>query len=327
VKTLTFEDVRAAQRRLRDWLPRTPLLRSDTLDAHLGHRVVFKAECFQKVGAFKSRGALNALLRLRERGALPRRVVAFSSGNHAQAVAWACARMDIPATVLMPRGVSDVKRRATEAYGAEVIVAPNRPEAERRAAELAEAGALLLPPYDHDDVICGQGTACLEALRDGTAPDAVFVPCGGGGLLSGTWLAASGVTPTAEIWGVEPETANDAARSYRTGTIVRFDRAPKTVADGVRTLGLSERTFAYVRKTAGILEASEDEILAWTQWLTHLLKATVEPTAALAMAGAARWLRGRDDERTVLVILSGGNLSKATRARVWRRDLLDAIPR
>ncbi len=323
---LRYDDVVAAQRRLRDWLPRTPLLRSDTLDRHLGHRVVFKAECFQKVGAFKSRGALNALLRMRERSALPEHVVAFSSGNHAQAVAWACSQLDVRATVLMPRGTSDVKQRATEAYGATVEITSNRKIAEERAAELAGAGAFLLPPYDHDDVICGQGTACLEALGDGIEPDAIFVPCGGGGLLSGTWLATRGVAPATEVWGVEPETANDAARSYRDGTIRRFDKAPRTIADGVRTLSLSERTFSYVRRTAGILETDEDTILAWTQWLTHLLKATVEPTAALGMAGAAAWLRGRSTPSVALVILSGGNLSKATRARVWKRDLLHALP-
>lgn len=322
----SFDDVVAAQRRLRDWLPRTPLLRSETLDEHLGHRVVFKAECFQKVGAFKSRGALNTLLRMRERGALPARVVAFSSGNHAQAVAWACARMNVPATVIVPRFTSDVKRRATAAYGAEVVVASNRPKAEAMAADLAARGAFLLPPYDHDDVICGQGTACLEALRDAGTIDAVFAPCGGGGLLSGTWLAASGLAPSAEVWGAEPVDANDAARSYRSGTIQRFEQAPRTIADGVRTLALSERTFAYVRRTAGIVEVEEEAILDWTQWLTHLLKVTVEPTAALAMAAAADWMKRRDDAGTVLVILSGGNLSKATRAKVWKRDRLDRFP-
>jgi threonine dehydratase len=269
---------------------------------------------------------MNALLRMRDRSALPEHVVAFSSGNHAQAVAWACAQLGIRSTILMPRGTSDVKHRATVAYGAEVEITSNRKIAETRAAELAAAGAFLLPPYDHDDIICGQGTACLEALSDGVEPDAIFAPCGGGGLLSGTWLAASGVAPGAEVWGVEPETANDAARSYRDGTIRRFDAAPRTIADGVRTLALSERTFSYVRRTAGIVEIDEDAILAWTQWLTHLLKVTVEPTAALAMAGAARWLRARATPSVALVILSGGNLSKATRARIWKRDLLREFP-
>lgn len=322
----TFDDVVAAHRRLKAWLPRTPLLRSETLDRHLGHRVVFKAECFQKVGAFKSRGALNTLLRLRERGRLPERVVAFSSGNHAQAVAWACAELGVAATVLMPRGTSDVKRRATAAYGAEVVTTRDRVRAEARAAELRDAGAFLLPPYDHDDVLCGQGTACLEALADRVEPDAIFAPCGGGGLLSGTWLAASGMARRAAVFGAEPATANDAAISYRTGSLFRFDKAPPTIADGVRTLSLSERTFAFVRKTAGVLEVDEDAIVAWTQWLTHLLKVTVEPTAALGMAAAETWLKDQHTPKTALVILSGGNLSRATRAKVWRRNLLDALP-
>jgi threonine dehydratase len=185
----------------------------------------------------------------------------------------------------------------------------------------------LLHPYDLDEVVAGQGTACLEALQDGAAPTAIFAPCGGGGLLSGSVLAAQAVAPGASVFGVEPVSANDAARSYRSGEIFRFETSPRTLADGVQTLSLSERTFHFVRQSDGILEVDEPEIVYWTQWLTHLLKVTVEPTAVLGMAGAVRWLSGRDPGETVLVILSGGNLSAATRERVWSRDVLGTPPR
>ncbi len=323
---LTLDDVRRAQRRIAPHLHRTPLLRSATLDLWLGHRFVFKAECLQKVGAFKSRGALNTLLALAETGRRPERVVAYSSGNHAQAVAWACARLGLDATVMMPAGASDLKRRATEGYGARVIVTRTRAETEEQAHRLRDEGAFLLPPFDHDDVIAGQGTACLEAIEDGAEADAVFAPCGGGGLLSGTWAAAHGLLPGAAVLGVEPGSANDAARSYRDGRIHRFEDSPPTMADGVQTLALSERTFAHVRRTDGVLEVDEEEIAYWTQWLTHLLKVTIEPTAALGMAGAARWIAGRDGPLDVLVILSGGNLSASTRARVWATDHLGRLP-
>lgn len=320
----THDDVVRASARLEGLVRRTPLAQSATLDAMLGHRVRFKCECLQRVGAFKARGALNALLARAERGERPEHVVAFSSGNHAQAVAWAARERGIRATIVMPAGASEVKRLATAAYGAEVVLTPDRVTAEAESARRVADGATLIPPYDDDDVLAGQGTACLEALQDGAEPDAIFAPCGGGGLLSGTYLAARG---RALVFGAEPQTANDAARSYREGRIVRFDRAPETVADGVQTLSLSERTFAHVRHSAGIYEISEDDIAYWTQWLTHLLKLTIEPTAALGMAAAHRWLRDRASRSTVLVILSGGNLSAATRARIWERERLGAPPR
>lgn len=320
------EEVACVAARIGGLVHRTPLLRSSLLDRLLGHRFVFKAENLQRIGAFKARGALNTLLTLAERNALPPRVVAHSSGNHAQAAAWACARMDVPCTVFMPASASGLKRQATEGYGARVVLAETRQAAEEGSAAMERDGAFLLHPYDLDEVILGQGTACLEALQDGPEPDAVFAPCGGGGLLSGTLLAARHVAPAAEVHGVEPSSANDAARSFRSGTLYRFDTTPETMADGVQTLSLSPRTFHYVRQCNAVHEVEEREIAYWTQWLTHLLKTTVEPTAALGMAGAARWLRDKSDPRTILVLLSGGNLSAATRARVWEEDHLAALP-
>jgi len=323
---LTLDDLRAAAARIDSAIHRTPLLESTFLRRRLGRRFVFKAENLQKVGAFKARGALNTLLTLQEQNALPDRVVTHSSGNHAQAVAWSCRELGIPCTVFMPASASAIKRQATLSYGAQVELAPTRQEAEAGSAALERAGAYLLHPYDRDEVIAGQGTACLEALEDGVKPEAVFTPCGGGGLLSGTWIASEALAPAAKVYGVEPVTANDAARSYRSGSLYRFDSAPPTVADGVQTLSLSERTFGYIRRTAGIVEVEEQEIVYWTQWLTHLLKTTVEPTAVLGMAGAMRMLSELPAGGTVLVILSGGNLSAETRATVWNEDRLHEEP-
>jgi len=323
---LSHRDVALALERISGHVHRTPLLSSALLDRWIGHRVIFKAENLQKVGAFKARGAINTLLSMKELGDLPSSVATHSSGNHAQAAAWACAGLGVPCTVFMPANSSEIKEQASRSYGANVELAATRREASARTARMVEEGAFLLHPYDLDGIIAGQGTACLEALQDGPVPDAIFTPCGGGGLLSGTVLASSGAAPEAEVHGVEPVSANDAARSFRDGRIHEFDDAPDTIADGVRTLSVSERTFRYIRRAAGIIEVEESEIVYWTQWLTHLLKATLEPTAVLGMAGAMRWLAGKSDPRTVLVILSGGNLSAATRALIWEHDCLNQRP-
>jgi threonine dehydratase len=175
-------------------------------------------------------------------------------------------------------------------------------------------------------VIAGQGTACLEALQDGDMPDAIFATCGGGGLLSGTWLAAQRLAPKAAVFGAEPKMANDAAQSYRSGRIVSFSESPMTIADGARTLHISERTFHYLRQLAGFYEVEEREIIYWTQWLQHLLKVSVEPTAAAAMASAHQWLKAQKTKKRALVILSGGNLDTASQRLIWQEDYLGQVP-
>ena len=319
--------VEAAHERLKAHITRTPILRSHLLNRFLGTDISFKYEGAQKVGAFKARGALNTLLRLRETKKMPLEAVAYSSGNHAQAVAWAAKQMGIKATVVIPAGASKVKVAATEAYGAEVIIAKTRGEAEETAKKLASrAGTFLLPPYDHDDVIAGQGTAAFEAWQEEKNFDAVFAPCGGGGLISGTFLATRLFSKEAKIFAAEPSIANDAARSYHTGKIFRFHDAPKTIADGARTLGISERTFHYIDQLDGFYEISETEILYWSQWLMHLLKVTVEPTAALGMAAAHKWLGEGNRNKRVLVILSGANLDSETYGKIWAHDHLSKLP-
>jgi threonine dehydratase len=307
--------IETAHQRISPYVHRTPLLSSSLLNNWLGHDIVFKAENLQKTGAFKARGAINKLLTLKEQNALPHHVVAFSSGNHAQALAWAGQKFGVKVTICLPETASAIKIQATKSYGANIIISKTRQEAESKTAELVKNGAYLVHAYDDDNIIAGQGTACFEALQDMTdKPDAIFASCGGGGLLSGTFLAKELLLPNTQVFGVEPSLANDASRSYHDGNLHKFDTAPNTIADGARTLCLSDRTFHYIQQLDGFMEVAETDIHYWVQWLSHLLKITIEPTAALAMAGAYQWLKLASNYTThktrVLVILSGGNLAK-----------------
>jgi threonine dehydratase len=323
---LSPQAVATAHQRIRKYIHRTPVLESSLLNAWLGHRLLFKAEGLQKIGAFKIRGALNALLALMERNKSLEKVVTYSSGNHAQGVALAAKMMGIKATVFMPSYTSAIKRQATRGYGAEVVLTPTRQEAEAGAQERVAQGASLIPPFDSDDVIAGQGTAFLEAVEDSGAPDAVFATCGGGGLLSGTYLAGQLLAPSAQVWGAEPRAGNDAVQSLKAGHVVRLTEVPNTVADGAVTLSVSERTFAYLQRLAGIVEIDDDDMLYWSQWLAHLLKVPVEPTSAAAMQAAVGWLADKPAGQTVLVILSGSNIAPEMYKRIWEHDYLDKLP-
>jgi threonine dehydratase len=320
------EVIRTAHKRLESFVKRTPLLESSLLNNWLGHEIIFKAESLQTTGAYKIRGALNTLLALKEQGKLPEKVVAFSSGNHAQAVAWAAKELNIKATVFMPSFVSKIKQQATISYGAEVVLTTSRAEAEEKTREAEQAGDYLIPPFDHDMEIAGQGTACFEALTDGAKPDAIFAPCGGGGLLSGTFLAKELLAPSAKVFGSEPKQANDATTSYRTGNIFKFPDSPATIADGARTLAVVERTFHYLKQLDGFFEVEEEDIIYWTQWLTHLLKTVVEPTSAVAMGAAYQWLATQETKQRVLVILSGGNIAPEVYKKIWEKDYLGEVP-
>jgi threonine dehydratase len=317
--------VTIAYNRIHTKINHTPLLKSNTLNEMLSSDLYFKFEGMQKVGAFKARGALNALLALQEKEALPKEVVAYSSGNHAQAVAWASKCLGIKATILIPKFASPVKIAATKNYGAEVILTEERQEAEALAAQKAKT-CFLLPPYDHDDVIAGQGTAALEAWMDEGGFDAVFAPCGGGGLISGAYLATKLFSNIAKIYAAEPEIANDAAQSYKAGVIKRFTTSPLTIADGTRTLSICERTFQYIKQLDGFYEVPESEIVYWTQWLTHLLKINLEPTCALGMAGAFNWIKNGHKKKKILIILSGGNIDPTTYHKIWGCNYLNYLP-
>ncbi|HEV2066272.1 MAG TPA: threo-3-hydroxy-L-aspartate ammonia-lyase [Thermomicrobiales bacterium] len=304
----TYADVEAAASRIAGAAHRTPLLRSRKVNADFGLDVVFKAEHLQRAGAFKFRGAFNALSRFdpRQRAA---GVVAYSSGNHAQAIALAARDLGIPATIVMPLDAPASKVAATRAYGAEVVPYDRYSE-DREAigrAIAGERGLTLIPPYDHPDVIAGQGTAAKELIEDAGPLDAILAPLGGGGLLAGTALSANALAPGARVFGVEPGAGNDGQQSFRSGRIVHI-RTPRTLADGAQTLHLGELTFPIIqRHVTDILTVSDPELVDAVRILAATMKQVVEPTGALAFAGL-RKIAGELAGKRVGVLISGGNI-------------------
>lgn len=316
-----------AHKRIKDKVKRTPVVESHLLNKWMGQRILFKAECLQTIGAFKLRGAVNFLGHLKEQGKLPKHVVANSSGNHAQAVAYAASLFGIKATIYASENISAVKAAATQSYGADLKLYPTRIEADRAVKQAAmQNDTVWAPPFNHQDIIAGQGTAALEALQDTGNVDAIFAPCGGGGLLSGTLLAAQALQPEAKVIGVEPMAANDASMSLQQGEIVALTSPPVTLADGAATPSIGNITFPMLQQLDDFYEVDELQIAYWTQWLQHLLKLHVEPTSAMSMAGVAAWAANTPPGQTALVILSGGNISQETMAKIWERDFLMQPP-
>jgi threonine dehydratase len=306
-----FAMVQAAADRLNGTANLTPVMTSRTLNECLGTEVFLKCENFQRIGAFKFRGAYNAMSRLsteeRTRG-----VLTFSSGNHAQAVALTGRLLGIDTTVVMPQDAPAIKRAATEAYGAKLVIYdPHERSREEIARELQQQqGFTLIPPYDHLDVIAGQGTAALELCRQAGGIDQLLVPCGGGGLLSGCAIAARGMNPNCTVIGVEPEVADDAARSFYSGTLQTV-KNPPTIADGTRTPSLGKITFPLVLSYVNAMRTvSEDDIMDAVRVLFYRQKLVVEPSGAL---GLAALLSGNvSAQGRVGVILSGGNIDGPT---------------
>ena len=311
IQTPTYDDVEEAAKRLEGQSSRTPVLRSRLLDEELGMELVFKCENFQRTGAFKFRGAFNALSQLspeqRRAG-----VVTYSSGNHGQALALAAGILDIPAAIVMPRDAPESKRAATEGYGAQIIGYDRfSGDREELAAELARTeGRTVDPPYDHPHVIAGQGTAAKELFEEVGTLDALFVPLGGGGLLAGSLLSAGALSPQCAVYGVEPEAGNDGQESLRRGEIVHID-PPATIADGAQTTHLGVHTFAIIRRSvADVLTASDHELVEVMAMFAARMKTVVEPTGCLGLAGA-RQLRDGLRGRRVGVVVSGGNVDLA----------------
>jgi len=308
---VSFEDVQAAAARLQGIAHRTPVATSRTLDERLGASVFLKCENLQRMGAFKFRGAYNAVARLGP-GDRARGVLTYSSGNHAQATALACRLLGARATIVMPENAPRAKRCATEGYGARIVAYdPAREKREEVAERLRQDGdPVLIPPYDHADVIAGQGTAARELFEEAGALDVLLVPCGGGGLLSGSALAARALAPSCRVVGVEPELADDATRSFRTGTLQTVSNPP-TIADGARTPSLGTLTFPLVRANVDdMATVSDDDLVRAMRFAFERLKLVVEPTGVLGLAAA---LSGRVSARgkRVGVILSGGNVDLA----------------
>ncbi|MBA2676518.1 threo-3-hydroxy-L-aspartate ammonia-lyase [Ramlibacter sp.] len=304
----TYADVEAAAERLQGHAHRTPVMRSRTADALLGAQLFFKAENFQRMGAFKFRGAFNALSRFtpeqRKRG-----VITFSSGNHAQATALAARILEIPALIVMPEDAPAAKAAATRGYGAEVVTynryEANREELTSRLA--AERGMTLIPPYDHADIIAGQGTAAKELFEEAGELDYFFVCLGGGGLLSGCALAARALAPNCKIYGVEPEAGDDGRQSLLKGERVKIE-VPRTIADGAQTQELGELTFAILqRDVTAVVTATDAQLVEAMRFYAERMKMVVEPTGCLSFAGARH---GGIDVRgaRVGILISGGNV-------------------
>jgi threonine dehydratase len=307
----TYEDVAAAAQRIEGVAHRTPVLRSSTIDARLGAQLFFKCENFQRMGAFKFRGGYNALARFtpeqRRRGA-----IAFSSGNHAQAIALAAKLLQMPAVIVMPHDAPAAKLAATRGYGAEVIVydrfQEDREALTQRIAE--ERGMTLIPPFDHADVIAGQGTAAKELFDEVGPLDHFFVCLGGGGLLSGSALAARALAPQCKIYGVEPEAGNDGQQSFQRGERVKIE-VPKTIADGAQTQQLGALTFGIIRRdVTDVLTASDAQLVECMRFYAERMKMLVEPTGCLSLAAA---LHGGVDVKgaRIGVLVSGGNVDLA----------------
>jgi threonine dehydratase len=305
----TFANVQEAAVRIAPLVHRTPVMTCSTLDRLAGARLYFKCEQFQKAGAFKFRGASNAVMKLDDDVAR-RGVVTHSSGNHAQALALAARIRGITAHIVMPATASPVKRRAVEEYGGRVVLCePTLPAREATAAQIQrETGAVLIPPYDHPDVIAGQGTAALELLDEVNDLDAVIAPVGGGGLMSGACLAAGAMNPAIRLFGAEPAGADDAFRSFAAGALIP-QTDPHTVADGLLT-SLGELTWPILRDhLEEIVTVTEEEILHAMRLAWERAKLLIEPSAAVPLAAVLSGLASRKNLARIGVILSGGNVN------------------
>ncbi|MCL7033738.1 hypothetical protein MKW94_009195 [Papaver nudicaule] len=304
----TYDDVSAAAARLEGHAHRTPVMTSRTIDDALGAQVFFKCENLQRMGAFKFRGAFNALSRF-DAGQRRHGVVAFSSGNHAQAIALSASILGIPATIVMPQDAPAAKMAATRGYGGNVVTYDRYTEDREQIGRdlAAKHGLTLIPPYDHPDVIAGQGTAAKELFDEVGPLDAVFTPLGGGGLLSGTALATRALSPHAKLYGVEPEAGNDGQQSFRSGAIVHID-TPRTIADGAQTQHLGNLTFPIIRRDVDdILTATDAELVDCMRFFATRMKIVVEPTGCLSFA-AVRRMKDALQGKRVGVVISGGNV-------------------
>ena len=318
---VTFDDVARAAERLQGVAHRTPVATSRTLDERLGASLFLKCENLQRIGAFKFRGAYNAIAKLspeeRARG-----VLTYSSGNHAQAIALASRLLGVSATIVMPDNAPAAKRRATEGYGASIVsYDPAKAKREEIAERMRqETNPALIPPYDHADVIAGQGTAAKEFFEDVGELDLLLVPCGGGGLLSGSALSARKLSPGCRVIGVEPEAGDDATRSFKTG-VLHTVHNPETIADGARTPYLGKLTFPLILANVDdMVTVADEDLVRAMRFVWERMKLVVEPTGVLALAAA---MAGKVDIAglRVGVILSGGNVDLA-----YALDLFKSLP-
>ncbi|MGR2824252.1 threo-3-hydroxy-L-aspartate ammonia-lyase [Acinetobacter sp. 1124_18A] len=304
----TYEDVAAAAERIKGFANKTPVLTSRTVNNEFEAEVFFKCENFQRVGAFKFRGAMNALSQFDE-AQKKAGVVAFSSGNHAQSIALSAKILGIPATIIMPKDAPAAKMAATREYGGNIVEYDRYTEnREQIGKEIAEKNGLtLIPSYDHPHVIAGQGTAAKELFEEVGELDYLFVGLGGGGLLAGSSLSARQLSPNCKIYGVEPALGNDGQMSFRKGEIVHID-IPKTIADGAQIQSLGKLTFPIIQKNVDdILTVTDEELVTVMKFFAERMKMVVEPTGCLGFA-AARNLKHELKGKRIGIIISGGNV-------------------
>ncbi|MFG0736802.1 threo-3-hydroxy-L-aspartate ammonia-lyase [Proteus terrae] len=307
----TYKDVAEAHQRILPYLNKTPVLTSRTINELTGAQFYFKCENFQRMGAFKFRGAMNALSQFNDQQC-KNGVVTFSSGNHAQAIALSAKLLGIPATIIMPEDAPKAKMEATKGYGGRVITYNRYTEdREEIGQQLAQKeGLTLIPPYDHPHIIAGQGTAAKELFDEVGELDMLFVPLGGGGLLSGSLLSTKALSPDCKIFGVEPLAGNDGQQSLRKGEIIHID-TPKTIADGAQTQHLGNYTFEIIRNNVDdILTATDEELISTMQFYAQRMKIIVEPTGCLSLA-AARQFGDKLKGKKIGIIISGGNVDIA----------------
>jgi threonine dehydratase len=322
---LTWNDIAAARRRIEGVATRTPVLRSRQFDEDAGASVFFKAENFQRAGAFKFRGAYNKIKAESERRPFSE-VVAYSSGNHAQAVALVSKLLGLKATIVMPKDAPASTLAATRGYGAEVVLYDRYTESRDEIGEnlVREKGALLVPPFDDDLIMAGAGTATAELLEDVPDLDFLLVPVSGAGLIAGSATAARHLRPSITVYGVEPETANDTAMSLAKGERVTID-IPRTIADGLQVASPGKLTFPIVQETVkDVLLVSDDEMIETLSWMLERMKVLIEPSG-VAGAAAVRHKKADFSGRKVGVIISGGNLDRGRLAEYLRRASAGAL--
>ncbi|KMJ44597.1 serine dehydratase [Xenorhabdus khoisanae] len=303
-----YNAISEAHSHITQYINKTPVFTSTTVNEIFNAQVYFKCENYQKMGAFKFRGAMNALCQFSDEQKKAG-VIAFSSGNHAQAIALAAKLLNISATIVMPQDAPQAKVTATRDYGGKVIFydryTEDREEIGRHLAE--KHGMTLIPPFDHPHIIAGQGTAAKELFEEVGELDALFIPLGGGGLLSGSALSAAHLSPTCRVFGVEPAAGNDGQQSFKKGEIVHIE-TPKTIADGAQTQHLGQHTFTIIRHLVeDILTASDEELIDAMHFLAERMKTVVEPTGCLGFA-AAKAMREQLKGQRIGIILSGGNI-------------------
>lgn len=318
--------VEKAHNRIIKYVHKTPIIQLEHLNEMVNNNVYFKMDSMQITGAFKIRGVLNFLLSMKEKTNLPTKIVAYSTGNHALAMAYAAKMLNIIARVYLPKNVSLIKKNIAAYYGAEIIEVDTRQQAEDLALHDSLNGFTYLHPSDNDLTIAGAGTMCFEALLEmqtmNIFPDYIFAPCGGGGLLAGSYLAKDLLSPNTKLHGVEPLTANDAHKTLESGSLFRFKNSPDTVADGLRALSVSMRTLEYLKKLDGFHLVSEESILFWTAYLIQEMKQPCEPSAAISIAAAHEMIKVNNIHgKKILILITGGNIDPEFYLKMSRMDI------